>query len=184
MMAYTSVADIFESIEQVRRSVYDRVAGLAAEQAAFRNEPDGWSPAQLAEHMCVSEERLAGAIQRYLSAAEAQGRPAASPAIAPVSLERIQEQAKAKFKSPEATQPSGSLSIPEILERMRRSRENLMAMRCRLEAIDVSDVTFPHPVFGPLNLYEWVLFVGMHERRHLRQIEAVMASPGFPRDVA
>jgi hypothetical protein len=184
MMAYTSVADIFEAIEQVRRSVYDRVAGLAAEQAAFRSEPDGWSPAQLAEHMCVSEERLAGAIQRYLTAAEAEGRPAASPAIAPVSLDRIQEQAKAKFTSPEATKPSGALSIPEILERMRRSREDLMAMRPRLEAIDVSDVTFPHPVFGPLNLYEWVLFVGMHEQRHLRQIDAVMSSPTFPRDLA
>jgi hypothetical protein len=184
MMAYTSVADIFESIEQVRKSVYDRVGGLAAEQAGFRSGPDGWSSAQLAEHMCVSEERIIGAIERSLKAAEGQDRPAASPAIAPVSLDRIQEQAKAKFKSPEATKPSGALSIPEILERMRRSREDLMAMRPRLEAIDVSDVTFPHPVFGPLNLYEWVLFVGMHEQRHLRQIDAVMSSPTFPRDLA
>jgi hypothetical protein len=179
-MGYTSVAEIFEAIEQVRQSVYDRIEGLGAEQAAFRSEPDGWSPAQLAEHMCISEERLSGAIDRFLSAAEAQGRPSAGPAIAPVTIDRVQEQAKGKFKSPLATQPSGSLSMPEIIERMHRSRETLMAMRSRLEAIDVSDVSFPHPVFGPLNLYEWLVFIGMHERRHLTQMEAIMSSPRFP----
>jgi len=63
---------------------------------------------------------------------------------------------------------------------MRRSRAAVMAMRTRIEAIDVSNVTFPHPVFGPLNLYEWLLFIGMHERRHLAQIDAVMSSPGYP----
>ena len=28
----------------------------------------------------------------------------------------------------------------------------------------------PHPVFGPLNANEWLLFVGKHEARHIGQI--------------
>jgi len=66
------------------------------------------------------------------------------------------------------------------MERMRVSRDILTAIRPRLEVIDVSTVSFTHPVFGPLNLYEWVLFIGMHENRHLAQIESVMSSPDFP----
>jgi len=27
----------------------------------------------------------------------------------------------------------------------------------------------PHPFFGPLNAYEWLLFIGKHEERHLGQ---------------
>jgi len=179
-MIYTSVGDIFESIEQTRRAVYDRVEGLSAEQAAFRSAQDGWSPSELLEHMCISEERVVGAIGRSLSAAEAEGRPIPPGGIPPVSLDRIEEQARAKFKSPERTQPTGTLSVPELMERMRVSRDILTAIRPRLEVIDVSTVSFPHPVFGPLNLYEWVLFIGMHENRHLAQIESVMSSPDFP----
>src|SRR5215831_16332055 len=179
-MVYRSVGDIFESIERTRRAVYDRVEGLSAEQATFRSAQDGWSPSELLEHMCISEERLVAALSRSLRAAEAENRPAHPAGIPPVSLDRIESQAKARFKSPERTQPTGTLSIPEVIERMRRSRDRLAAMRPRLEVIDASDVTFPHPVFGPFNLYEWVLFIGMHEQRHLTQIESVMSAPNFP----
>src|SRR5262249_56200427 len=105
-MIYTSVGDIFESIEQTRRAVYDRVEGLSAEQAAFRSAQDGWSPSELLEHMCISEERVVGAIGRSLSAAEAEGRPIPPGGIPPVSLTPIQDPPTAKFTSPEPPQPT------------------------------------------------------------------------------
>src|SRR5215472_6876047 len=146
-MEYTSVGDIFESIEQARRAVYDRVKGLSAEQAAFRSAQDGWSPCELLEHMCISEERLVAALGRSLGAAEAEGRPIPAAGMPPVSIDRFQEQARGKFQSPQMIQPTGTLSMPEVIERMRQSRDTLSAMRPRLEAIDVSEATFPHPVF-------------------------------------
>lgn len=42
--------------------------------------------------------------------------------------------------------------------------------------IDVrSKVTHPHPWFGPLNAYQWLVFAAPHENIHLRQIEAIVA---------
>jgi len=42
--------------------------------------------------------------------------------------------------------------------------------------IDVrSKVTHPHPWFGPLNAYQWLVFAAPHEHIHLRQIEAIVA---------
>jgi hypothetical protein len=42
--------------------------------------------------------------------------------------------------------------------------------------IDVgSKVTHPHPWFGPLNAYQWLVFAAPHENIHCRQIEAIMA---------
>lgn len=42
--------------------------------------------------------------------------------------------------------------------------------------IDVkSKVTHPHPWFGPLNAYQWLVFAAPHESIHLNQIEAIVA---------
>jgi hypothetical protein len=38
----------------------------------------------------------------------------------------------------------------------------------------------PHPLFGTLDLYQWVLLVAGHTARHTQQIEEVKRSPGFP----
>lgn len=42
--------------------------------------------------------------------------------------------------------------------------------------IDVrSKVTHPHPWFGPLNAYQWLVFAAPHENIHRKQIEAIVA---------
>lgn len=42
--------------------------------------------------------------------------------------------------------------------------------------IDVrSKVTHPHPWFGPLNAYQWLVFAAPHETIHRKQIEAIVA---------
>jgi hypothetical protein len=49
----------------------------------------------------------------------------------------------------------------------------------------LGDITVPHPVLGPLNLYQWVLFVGGHESRHAIQIrEIAQALSGRVRQAA
>ena len=38
----------------------------------------------------------------------------------------------------------------------------------------------PFPIFNPLNAYQWVLYIPLHNMRHDKQIEEVKATPGFP----
>jgi hypothetical protein len=45
-----------------------------------------------------------------------------------------------------------------------------------VEATDLNATGYPHPAFGPLNLYEWLAFIGIHEARHLRQVEALLGA--------
>jgi hypothetical protein len=40
---------------------------------------------------------------------------------------------------------------------------------------------FKHPIFGDLDLYQWLLMIAAHCDRHRVQSEEVMASPEFPR---
>jgi len=36
---------------------------------------------------------------------------------------------------------------------------------------------FPHPWFGPLDAFEWICFLPMHQRIHIRQADRILGSP-------
>ena len=43
------------------------------------------------------------------------------------------------------------------------------------------DEKFPHPVFGPLNVKEWLAFHRLHAMDHIQQIERIKTDPGYPK---
>lgn len=43
------------------------------------------------------------------------------------------------------------------------------------------DEKFPHPVFGPLNVREWLAFHRLHAMDHIQQIERIKTDAGYPR---
>jgi len=72
--------------------------------------------------------------------------------------------------------PKGEAHLSDSLTRLRHTREELHALRARIEGADLNTVSYPHPAFGPLNVYEWLAFIGVHEARHLRQAEAMLGA--------
>jgi uncharacterized damage-inducible protein DinB len=178
-MTYTSVAQIFEEIDATRERLYQRVEGLSDEQVNSRANPDTWSIADIVEHLTIMEDRLLRMMKVMLMKAEAAG---AGSSVAPVemkpfSLDEFEEIARnEKYVAPEAVRPSGTQHVADLLAKMRGSREELKTLRPRIEATDLSTVAYPHPAFGPLNFYQWLAFIGLHEERHLRQAEAVLSS--------
>jgi uncharacterized damage-inducible protein DinB len=181
-MIYHSVAEIFDSIDETRERLKERVANLSAEQESFRPSSGGWSIAEIVEHLAILEGRLLGLLTVMVNKAEKAGlqRGPENSQFNPVSLEQIVERSlREKYVAPETAQPQGGVSIQDSLERLRESRASLTALRPRIEATDLSSTRYPHPAFGPLDVYQWLVMIGVHEDRHLRQIEALMASPEY-----
>jgi hypothetical protein len=181
-MAYKSVAEIFEAIDETRSRLYERVEGLPASQESFRPSTDAWTVAEIVEHLTIFEERMCRLFTMMVKKGEsAEDAPSSvGQGFRPFSLDDFVERSlKEKYTAPETVRPSGSTPLKDSLARMRRSRAELHELRPKLEAIDLSGVTYPHPVFGPLDLYHWLAFIGAHEDRHLRQIESVISSKGF-----
>ena len=67
--------------------------------------------------------------------------------------------------------PSRGLSGQALLDGLSGSRSALLAEVARAAAHDLSRLTFPHPVLGRLDMYQWLLYTAQHELRHLHQIE-------------
>ena len=178
---FNSVAEIYDAIEETRERIYSRVTGLTNEQGSFRPAADAWSVADLAEHLCITERRVMGLLTRLIEETELRGSGAGTNGFKAFSLEEYIEQAKGKkFSAPVGAQPREGLEISESIVRLRRTREELRSLQPRIESLDLSEATLPHPAFGPLNAYYWLAFVGLHEGRHLAQMERVMESRGFP----
>ena len=177
-MTFHSVAEIFDFIERAHRRFAERVESLGDEQARRRPSPERWSPAEIVEHVSIVEGNLLRLTHKLLKQAEAAGR-SASPdlRVGPVSLAPVLEDLGEKFQAPMTTHPAGAASIAESLAKMRETQEGLFALRQRLEATDVSAVSFPHPAAGPLNLYQWLVLIGTHAERHLAQIVAAVPPP-------
>jgi len=174
-MVYNSIAEIYDSLEATRERLLRSVEGLSAGQEDFRPAPGRWSVADIMEHLAISEGQSVKLFQMILKKAEGSGRLRAADApFAPVSIEEFVERSrKEKYQSPEMVRPGGGVPLADSLARLRESRAALREQRPRLERVDGSELRFPHPVFGPLDLYQWLAFVGAHEERHLAQVEAL-----------
>lgn len=179
-MAYQSVGEILEAIDETRARLRQRVDGLSPAQEKFRSTPDAWSIAEIVEHLTIFEERMSRLFAMMVRKAEAAGVETGGQSFRPFSLDDVIERSlKEKYIAPEMVRPSGSVTVADSLARMLRSRAELHELRPQIESRDLSGMTYPHPAFGPLDLYQWLALIGMHEDRHLRQIESVMSAPEF-----
>ena len=175
-MDFNSVSEIYEEIDRTRGRLRSAVEGLSEEQQGFRPAPDRWSVAELCEHLSIVEGNVARLLGRMLGKAEADDGAAreGGAAFAPVSIGEFVERTRdVKLDAPEAVRPGSTRTLPESLAALAESRAALHALRPRLERVDGHALRFPHPAWGPLNLYQWLLFVGAHESRHISQIEAL-----------
>jgi hypothetical protein len=93
----------------------------------------------------------------------------------------IRTGATGKFVTRPEAVPTGSVPAGESLQTLRGIQAQLLDLRPRLRAVDVSSVKFPHRALGDLTLGQWCGFFGAHEARHLGQIRSVISSAGFPR---
>lgn len=178
-MKYTSVPQIFEVIDGTRARLYQLVEGLSDEQATARSLPNVWTATEIIEHLAIIEGRLLHMMTMMLTKAESAGtgKKDVPVEIEPFSLDEFIERSRnEKYNAPEALHPSGKVSLSDALAKLRRSREELHSLRPRIEATDLSNFTYPHPAFGPLNFYRWLAFIGLHEERHLRQAQALLSS--------
>lgn len=67
---------------------------------------------------------------------------------------------------PKHTFPNGPLAAASFLERRARTMDYV-----RNTEDPLREHTFPHPAYGPLDSYQWLLMLAHHSDRHVRQIE-------------
>ena len=194
-MIYHSIADIYAANDTVRRKLAARVENLSEAQQNFRPAEGAWSITEIIDHLSITEQNMVQLVGMLLkksegaTAAHNAGEGVAgaetgtsAPPFRPFSLDSFIEQVKdVKLNAPEQVRPGGTATLAAALANLERTRAAIEALRPRLEAANHDAATYPHPAFGEFNAAQWVAFIGLHESRHLRQIENLMAAPEFGR---
>lgn len=178
-MIYHSVAEVYTAKAAVLERLRRRTHGLTAEQVAFRPTESSWSIAGVAEHLTIVEGQMLKLTGSLLRRTEDAGK--FSPGgIVEIHLEEIAERGRReKFTTYDAAVPTGTVGMDASLHRLTEIETELRRLEPRLSAVDLSFASFPHAIFGPLTLGQWLGFLVLHEERHLGQIESILVMPGL-----
>lgn len=183
----TEIDTAVDYLTRTRDGVIGAAGGLTPEQAAFRPEPHRWSIADVVEHLTVLEELfLEKIVVRLL------GTPANFPEddvertdARVVRLERdpattVVEWGRVSLaEAPPPLAPRGRWTLGASMARFHTSRARTIAL---LESTkELRQHVVEQPALGPLDGYQWILFVAAHTERHTRQIVGVKEHPNFPR---
>lgn len=174
---YKNLGDIYEGLQKTREKLIATVETLPPEKQDRRENGEGWSIKEIVEHISLVEAGSLRIAQKLLS--KAMENPLQSNALPEISMEffgKLESLRERKLQAPERVHPQGKQSLADSLAKLKEDQTILEDLREKLEKIDASAPTFPHPALGDLNVYQWIIMIGLHERRHLMQIERILQS--------
>jgi hypothetical protein len=169
------------SMQASRKLFLDSVADLTPEQWNFKAAPDRWSIAECAEHIALSEDFISGLAKNQIMKTPVTPEKRAAVKVTDQEILDKTPDRSQKFKAPEPITPKKTFAEPDqAVTRFKESREkNIEYIETTQD--DLRDHFFPHPAFGPLDAYQWLLLMSAHTERHTLQILDVKADPKFPK---
>jgi hypothetical protein len=168
------LAAAIEYADQARVELLATVDAVPEPLREARPSEEAWSVAEILEHLMMVERGVAKLVA--LKAGEMQTLPSPpreAPDMVAVSLTRFPLDRATQVPAPERVVPRGELSADEAREALLKTRGMLLDQLHAADGLALSSIMHPHPIFGPLDLYEWIYMTGWHERRHAEQIREV-----------
>jgi uncharacterized protein (DUF1778 family) len=176
--------EMLELLDSSARDFLALIDDATEEQWKWKPNPDRWSIGECAEHIILSERRL------YETALEALATPpdpewATKTAGKAEFLKQVMPNRNpggaGGAQAPQEIRPVEGLSRDEVVRRFNESRAEIKAFVEKLDAPAKQHiVVHPFPIFGPLNAYDWLIYVPLHTVRHSRQIIEVQETAGYP----
>ena len=172
------LAGIAAFLEDARSRVVADALTLSPEDSARRPAPDAWSADEILTHLGLVEPGIAKLVGKSVRVAREAGLPreASEEPVLRLLDGRGFETGEQKLVAPEFVAPRAVLPRDEALAALGRSRDLLTNVLAGVDGWALAEVVAPHPILGPFNMYEWLLFVGKHELRHLAQLERTAAA--------
>lgn len=165
-------------LEQSRAYLVGATAGLSKKQWRFKASPDRWSPAEIVEHLALSEDFLMDLIKNRVMKSPASNEPRDLRAMDDKVLGLVADRTFTA-KAPEPVVPAGKFASPQkslaaLIERRSRTIEFLK------KTPDLRAYVADSPL-GQADAFQWLLFISAHTERHTKQLLEAMADPKFPR---
>jgi hypothetical protein len=177
-LMHSRLNETMSFVEDKRRQLLDSVNGVSGDRLSQRTAPDGWSVAEILEHLRMVEAGIARLITKRVGEAKEAGlgEETLTTSVMP-SFDRHQEMLEsAVLQSPPAVRPRPDIDVTQALGGLQSSRDALRAAVVLADGLSLGEIKHNHPILGELDLYQWLIFLGQHESRHKKQIERTLQS--------
>ena len=175
-METRSIDEVYEKNDAVSHKLTEFLISL--DDATVCRFPDGekWSIANVVEHVALVEASMIKICTKLLGKAEAGNMLADGNIASSDSFkEKAIEIATMKLEAPEFVQPTCEATLQQSMEKFSENREKLYELKPQFEKFDSNGHRFRHPFLGDLSAGEWLMLIGGHKLRHLKQIEKLAA---------
>lgn len=167
--------EVLNYLESERVALSEAVELVPAELRDQQPGPDRWSVAQVLQHLVIIEKRIGVGLTKWVDDARAGGlgpEVDTSSVLNSLDLALIGDRSRRR-NAPAEVAPNGDLDAASGWAALEKTRAALRAGVMPGDGLALSEVIQPHPVLGPINIYQWLLFVGAHETRHAAQVREI-----------
>lgn len=174
------LTELVDYVEAQRAALLSAAAPLPAGRWNDRPGPDRWSVTELFEHLSMVERSCARVIAKAVAETRESG---ASPegeessVLAALDEHRVTDRSR-RMVVPDRVAPRGGMSREQALDAIGASRAELRQSCRDADGLALGTIHRTHARLGELDLYQWILFVGQHEARHLSQLDEIIAQIG------
>ena len=169
------IEEVINYLDTERDALREAVERVPPELRDKQPGADRWSVAQVLQHLGIIEKRIGLGMAKWVRDARTGGlgsETETNPVMSSLPLELITDRSQRR-NAPEEVRPQGDIDARSAWATLQQSREALRAAFLAGDGLALSQVIQPHPVLGPINLYQWMLFVGSHEMRHTAQVNEI-----------
>jgi len=168
--------ELLQHLDATRATLHATVDAVPASIRETRPAPDRWSVAEVLEHLSRVEEQLTRLLTMKLAEAKTNGLlvPELETSAVAGTLDRAKIVDRGRrIIAGDRVLPRGEMDTAAALASLRRSRTALRELVAAHDGQSLTAVSFPHPVLGVIDGYQWFLFIGAHELRHAGQIREI-----------
>jgi DinB superfamily len=159
-----------------RQRILERVQGLTQSQIDYKSSPETWSVGEVLHHLILIEVSISKLFNKLIK--ENQRVVGASDAM---RIEDMTYGADRPQQAPEFGIPAHGRLFGDLLTDLAATRKRTTQTLAKYTGDNPSELRWTHQRFGDMGMAHWVRFIGLHEGHHLRQIERIIAAPGFPK---
>lgn len=176
------IEELLEHLEETRAALLDAVQHVAHDRRDARPGDGRWTVGEVLDHVSRVEAGYARLLAKRVSDARASGLPPeteTSSILGSVESGPLTDRTR-RLQAPEIVVPRQGATVAEGLAALESSRAAVRAALLDANGLALGTLTQNHPFFGTLNMYQWGVFLGLHDLRHAAQVREVThgSSPG------
>ena len=169
------ITELVTLLDAEREALLAAVERVPADRRDVRPAEHAWSVAELLEHLHRVEKGIARLLEKRVAEARAAGlgpETETSSLIGTLDPALVSDRSLRRV-APAMVEPRGEMTAAAALDALLESRTALRAALLGANGLALSALRQVHLVLGDVDLYQWVLFVAYHERRHVPQMREI-----------